>query len=94
MCRIRPKALDSSTEKDMLATLNVFSPFHISIQVKWISWSLPPEGSLKLNIDGSSKGNPGLSGRGAVLRNHRGKFVLAGSYFNGVCTNMEAELRA
>ena len=34
---IRPKVLDSPTEKEMLAALNVYSYFQISIQVKWIS---------------------------------------------------------
>ncbi|XVF06796.1 hypothetical protein REPUB_Repub06bG0081400 [Reevesia pubescens] len=32
-------------------------------------WCLPPPGVLKFNIDGSSKGNPCLSGCGRVLRN-------------------------
>ena len=55
---------------------------------------MPPQGFLKLNIDGASKGNPGLSGGGAILRNSLGQLVLAGSYFYGICTNMEAEFRA
>ncbi|CAK9166787.1 unnamed protein product [Ilex paraguariensis] len=54
----------------------------------------PSYGILKLNIDGASKGNPGRSGGGAILRNSDGQMVLAGSYFYGICTNMEAEIRA
>lgn len=34
-----------------------------------ITWKLPQSTSFKLNIDGSSLGNPGPSGAGVVLRN-------------------------
>ena len=35
-----------------------------------------------------------MSGGGVILRNSIGQFVLAGSYFYGHCSNMEAEMRA
>jgi len=31
-------------------------------------WKPPPHGFLKVNIDGASKGNPGLAGFGGVIR--------------------------
>ncbi|KAF5197333.1 Cysteine protease [Thalictrum thalictroides] len=38
-------------------------------------WSLPPRGWLKVNTDGASKGNPGITGWGAVLRKDDGVLV-------------------
>lgn len=38
-------------------------------------WSSPPLGSLKLNFDGSSMGNPGLSGFGCVIWDSKGEVV-------------------
>lgn len=38
-----------------------------SPQVRMVGWKLPPQGSIKINIDGSSKGNPGLAGFGGLL---------------------------
>jgi hypothetical protein len=37
------------------------------------SWSCPPPGFWKLNFDGASKGNPGPTGFGAVIRDNTGK---------------------
>lgn len=33
----------------------------------------PPHGFLKVNIDGASKGNPGLAGFGGVIRDEQGQ---------------------
>jgi len=35
-------------------------------------WKPPPQGSLKLNFDGASKGNPGPVGYECVVHNHEG----------------------
>ena len=44
-----------------------------------VIWSPPPSGCFKFNVDGASKGNPGLSGVGGILRDHnkdiRGPFL-------------------
>jgi ribonuclease HI len=55
-------------------------------------WSPPPEGFVKLNFDGASKGNPGAAGYGVVYRNHHGHIleIMAGSL--GHSTNNVAEL--
>jgi ribonuclease HI len=34
------------------------------------------EGFIKLNFDGASKGNPGVTGFGAVFRDHLGNILL------------------
>ena len=49
------------------------------------------ECEYKLNFDGCSKGNPGLSGAGAVLYKHEQE-IWNESYFVGDnCTNNQAE---
>lgn len=50
-------------------------------------------GSLNL-ADGASRGNPGLSGGGGVIRDHHGTIVYAFSCFYGDTTNTMAELQA
>ena len=59
-----------------------------------ITWVMPPSGCVKLNIDGSSLGNPGPSGAGGVLRDSDGTILSGFSTFLGSMTNMEAEALA
>ncbi|XP_043694481.1 uncharacterized protein LOC122645214 [Telopea speciosissima] len=54
----------------------------------------PPNVSVKLNVDGACRGNPGLGGGGGVVRNTRGEVLAAFSNFYGYYTNSIAELRA
>lgn len=56
----------------MVALLERFRPVVHSKIVKWIP---PPIGWLKCNIDGASRGNPGLSASAFCLRNHEGRFL-------------------
>lgn len=46
------------------------------------------------NVDGSSFGNPGQSGRDGVIRNDQGMVLAAFATSFGIVTNNEAELRA
>ena len=57
-------------------------------------WQHPPEGGLKLNFDGASRGNPGMAGIGGVLRNQHGEILHI--YFKalGESTNNEMEFAA
>ncbi|XP_040986411.1 14.7 kDa ribonuclease H-like protein [Juglans microcarpa x Juglans regia] len=57
-------------------------------------WKKPSVGRIKLNIDGSSLGNPGASGAGGVLWASYGNIVLAFSKNLDAGTNTSAELRA
>ncbi|CAI9780517.1 unnamed protein product [Fraxinus pennsylvanica] len=59
-----------------------------------ISWKKPLEKEYKLNVDGASKGNPGLVGGGGVLRDSNGTFLAGFSHHYSPCTNMVAETRA
>jgi ribonuclease HI len=55
-------------------------------------WSPPPEGYIKLNFDGASKGNPGAAGYGIVFRDHRGHILIISAGSLGHSTNNNAEL--
>jgi hypothetical protein len=45
------------------------------LQVGERNWKPPPLGSLKLNFDGASKGNPGRTGLGGVIRDSKGNII-------------------
>ncbi|XP_060211737.1 uncharacterized protein LOC132639298 [Lycium barbarum] len=64
------------------------------ISVTPVKWFPPRDGWLKLNTDGCSKGNPGLSGGGGVIRNHQGKLISAFSSPLGCMTNNLSEATA
>ena len=49
---------------------------------------------LKLNTNDYSKGNLGLSGRGGMLRDPNGDFILGFSTSFGVVTSIQAEAMA
>ncbi|KAL0286428.1 UNVERIFIED_CONTAM: putative ribonuclease H protein, partial [Sesamum radiatum] len=59
-----------------------------------VHWRKPQEGWYKLNTDGASKGNPGISGAGGILRNHLGRVMFAFLEPLGINTNTHAELSA
>lgn len=63
-------------------------------KVKFISRTPPSHLLLKLNIDIASKGNPGDSGEGAVLRNARGDFIFVVAMAYGSHTNSTADFLA
>ena len=58
---------------------------------RWVAWTKPPIGCVKLNIYGSSLGNPGHAGAGGVLHDSDGNILVGFSLFLGSRTNMEAE---
>ncbi|KAG6472289.1 hypothetical protein ZIOFF_069749 [Zingiber officinale] len=59
-----------------------------------VSWIKPSVGVYKLNTDECSKGNPGISSYGAVVRDSSGHLVRAMHGTIGVSTNIRAELFA
>ncbi|XP_043696583.1 uncharacterized protein LOC122647190 [Telopea speciosissima] len=60
------KSVHDLTLARMLRTPTARSPAKPILEVKW---KHPPSGWLKLNIDGSSFGNPGSVGAGGIFRN-------------------------
>ncbi|GLJ44143.1 hypothetical protein SUGI_0920550 [Cryptomeria japonica] len=61
---------------------------------KHIRWKAPPVGWLKLNFDGACRGNLGVFGFGAMIRNSEGKLILGIYGAMGEATNNEAEICA
>jgi hypothetical protein len=87
--------------------LRILEAFHLEgghnpKQVRWVpqlrlgerNWKPPPEGSLKLNFDGASKGNPGRTGMGGVIRDSQGKIIRLYTGSLGNSTNNAAEFGA
>ncbi|KAG6466890.1 hypothetical protein ZIOFF_075312 [Zingiber officinale] len=59
-----------------------------------VHWRRPDDGWFKLNTDGSSRGNPGESSYGAIVRDHSGQVVVARQGVLGEGSNIRAELMA
>lgn len=64
------------------------------IKIIPVTWIKPPDGQLKLNTDGCSKGNSGPAGGGGCLRVHNGNLIMVYYSFFGSCTNNIAEAKA
>ncbi|XP_075499183.1 uncharacterized protein LOC142537561 [Primulina tabacum] len=75
-------------------SLGIFVAFQRTHRLAIVRWLCPPPGCFKLNVDGSSRGNPGESSVGGVVRDSSGRVVLSFSEFIGVGTNVRAELWA
>jgi ribonuclease HI len=59
-----------------------------------VSWHPPPKNVIKVNVDGSSIGNPGPSGFGGLLRNTFGGWITGFAGSCGFTSNINAELQA
>ncbi|RZC28536.1 hypothetical protein D0Y65_000490 [Glycine soja] len=59
-----------------------------------IRWFPPPNNYIKINTDGSSFGNSGLSGYGGILRNEHGHWIRDFSSLYGFMNNINAKLVA
>ncbi|KAH0715838.1 hypothetical protein KY284_008743 [Solanum tuberosum] len=76
-----PRRKGPSDWPGMLSELEKYRP---RMKVTKVLWEYPPEGWLKYNTDGASRGNPGLSSYAFCLRNDRGdiKYAEGGSMEN------------
>ncbi|GLJ42719.1 hypothetical protein SUGI_0885630 [Cryptomeria japonica] len=59
---------------------------------KNVKWNPPPPGWKKLNFDGASRGNQGLSGFGVVVKAEEGSFIGAICGPSGIVSNNVAEI--
>lgn len=59
-----------------------------------VVWHFPPSPYVKVNADGSARGNPGLAGVGVVIRNSFGGTLAAAYEAVGSHSNNEAEILA
>jgi len=57
-------------------------------------WHPPPQGFMKCNIDGASKGNLSMAGYGGVIRDEKGSTQYIFHFSLGRATNNMAELMA
>ncbi|KAF7821907.1 reverse transcriptase [Senna tora] len=60
----------------------------------FISWSPPPEGWLKLNVDGTCQGSPKLIAGGGLIRDSLGNWIHGFTKFFGQGNSILAELCA
>ncbi|KAF5452033.1 hypothetical protein F2P56_027073, partial [Juglans regia] len=75
---------------------------YINVPIKQVPVSCPRAGVwrklaagwVKLNVDGSSRGNPGSCGGGGVIKDHLGNVKVAFSEHLGMGTNNAEELKA
>jgi ribonuclease HI len=58
-----------------------------------IFWQPPLINWVKCNIDGASKGNPGISSCGGIFRNHDAEFMLCFVEFIGFASSYMVELQ-
>lgn len=63
----------------------------MNIRPALAGWETPPNGWIKLNIDGASRGNPDTASRGGIFRNPEGMWMGGFTCGLGVCTAKEAE---
>ncbi|KAG2685816.1 hypothetical protein I3760_10G143300 [Carya illinoinensis] len=84
----------SATDNNLLAILNVPIKQIINRNIRVVKWLKPKSGWVKLNVDGSCRGNLGTCGGGGVIRDHQGKVKAAFSKIFGFGTNNVADLRA
>ncbi|KAL3528043.1 hypothetical protein ACH5RR_012699 [Cinchona calisaya] len=59
-----------------------------------LTWTAPPPGTYKLDVERSSLGNPGNTGRPGVIRNYNSDVLFGFFECYGICTSLEAEFRA
>ncbi|XP_058099677.1 uncharacterized protein LOC131244026 [Magnolia sinica] len=55
-----------------------------------VLWQKPPVGWVKVNVDGSSRGNPGFAGGGGICRNDKGEFIFGFAFGYSVILNIGA----
>nr|XP_016514683.1 PREDICTED: uncharacterized protein LOC107831437 [Nicotiana tabacum] len=76
---------------DLVSMMKQYTP---KLKYTKVLWELPEQGWIKDNTDGASRGNPGRSSFGYVLRNEEGNIVYACGKEIQEGTNTEAEVKA
>ncbi|KAK1589221.1 hypothetical protein Q3G72_031672 [Acer saccharum] len=68
MCSVIPKLVLSDKNDDLISILGIKPSLVRAPKILPVIWSVPPYGWFKINTDGFSKGNPGQSACGGVIR--------------------------
>ncbi|CAI9783377.1 unnamed protein product [Fraxinus pennsylvanica] len=84
----------SQSEKLLLRHFDITPMVSRERPCRIVKWAKPAIGRVKLNVDGSCSGNPGMAGGGGVVRDDMGRLAAGFSPFFGDGSNNEAELRA
>ncbi|KAG7979916.1 hypothetical protein I3843_05G155000 [Carya illinoinensis] len=63
-------------------------------QLKYIKWEMPEVRTVKLNVDGGARNNPGEAGGGGIIRDSRGRCIAGFAHNYGIASNTVAECRA
>uniref|UniRef100_A0A1U7XZ22 Uncharacterized protein LOC104241643 n=1 Tax=Nicotiana sylvestris TaxID=4096 RepID=A0A1U7XZ22_NICSY len=79
---------------DVVTVNRVLEQYTPKLNYTKVLWELPSQGWIKVNIDGASRGNPGRSSVGFVLRNEEGNVVYACGKEIQEGSNSVAEARA
>ncbi|CAA7019270.1 unnamed protein product [Microthlaspi erraticum] len=93
-CRDRVQFVKDQAKEVTLAHMKNNRPagYRLERVERQISWMRPISGWVKLNTDGTSRGNPGLASAGGVLRDDSGSWVRGFALNIGACTAPLAEL--
>jgi ribonuclease HI len=94
--------VSSSTMEEIVKGKKPFNPVMVNDQqnkviddLSYVRWERPPEGYLKLNVDGSFMESDGTAGVGMILRAHDGTIVFSACKSLKHCSSaLEAELYA
>lgn len=76
---------------DQIELLEKYTP---TLQITKVIWEYPRPGWVKVNIDGASRGNPGRSSIGLMLRNEEGDVLYAYGKEAHEGSNTKAEAKA
>ncbi|XP_058111206.1 uncharacterized protein LOC131254225 [Magnolia sinica] len=94
-CTILGEDRNSLADSITLQLINIpKAECHLPRNHSIVTWLKPLRGFLKLNVDGSSRGNPGLSGGRGVCRDHHGNLIFAFHRNYGLTLNTIAEAQA
>ena len=83
----------SSRVECVVCVIN-YMTFHDSLCMNRSKKKSLPSWSLTLNVDGYSKGNPGMAGAGGIIRDHMGTWVGGFARNIGYCSSITAKLWA
>ena len=78
----------------MTLSVGLETSMHHAVTFRLIKWIWPPTGFVKLNVDGSSRGNLGLVGFGSLLRGADGHWIVGFHGFIVVVGNLFPKLLA
>jgi ribonuclease HI len=90
--RLRDTGILHHRDQAILKELNLPAVSFSKTNFVAVSWEKLELGWFKLNTNGSSLVNPGESGAGGLIRDHKGNLIVAFSEYFGIDSNNKAKL--